>query len=76
MARGSDAAGDEATAGKEYAEFADAWKDGNPDLPQVAHAREYSCAKDSINSYEVETTWVLNGAMIRSSQNRSDKVSR
>lgn len=41
MARCSEAAGDKATAGKEYAEFADAWKDGNPDLPQTAHAREY-----------------------------------
>jgi tetratricopeptide (TPR) repeat protein len=41
MARCSEAAGDKATAGKEYEEFADVWKEGNPDLPQMAHAREY-----------------------------------
>jgi hypothetical protein len=40
MARSNEAAGDEATATKEYTEFADAWKEGNPDLPQMAHARE------------------------------------
>jgi tetratricopeptide (TPR) repeat protein len=34
MARSSEAAGDEATA-------AAAWKEGNPDLPQMAHAREF-----------------------------------
>jgi tetratricopeptide (TPR) repeat protein len=45
MARSSEAAGDGATAGKEYAEFADAWKNGNPDLPQMAHAREYMAAQ-------------------------------
>ena len=41
MARSSEAAGDEATAAKEFAEFAKAWKEGNPDLPQMAHAREF-----------------------------------
>jgi tetratricopeptide (TPR) repeat protein len=41
MARSSEAAGDEANAAKEYAEFADAWKKGNPDLPQMTHAREF-----------------------------------
>jgi tetratricopeptide (TPR) repeat protein len=45
MARSSEAAGDEAKAGKEYAAFADAWKNGNPDLPQIAHAREYMAAQ-------------------------------
>ncbi len=45
MARSSEAAGDGATAGKEYAEFADAWKNGNPDLPQMSHAREYMAAQ-------------------------------
>jgi hypothetical protein len=40
MARSNEAAGDEATATKEYTESADAWKEGNPDLPQMAHARE------------------------------------
>jgi tetratricopeptide (TPR) repeat protein len=41
MARSSEAAGDEAMAAKEYAEFANAWKEGNQDLPQMAHAREF-----------------------------------
>jgi tetratricopeptide (TPR) repeat protein len=45
MARSSEAAGDKATAAKEYAEFADAWKQGNPDLPQMAHAREFLTAQ-------------------------------
>ena len=45
MARSSEAAGDGATAGKEYAEFADAWKNGNPDLLQMARAREYVAAQ-------------------------------
>jgi len=41
MARSSEAAGDEATAAKEYAEFANAWKEGDADLPQLTHAREF-----------------------------------
>jgi tetratricopeptide (TPR) repeat protein len=45
MARSSEAAGDEATAAKEYAEFADAWQQGNPDLPQMTHAREFLSAQ-------------------------------
>jgi len=45
MARSSEAAGDEATAAKEYAEFAEAWKEGNPDLPQMTHAREFLSAQ-------------------------------
>jgi tetratricopeptide (TPR) repeat protein len=45
MARSSEAAGNEVAAGKEYAEFADAWKNGNPDLAQLAHAREYMAAQ-------------------------------
>jgi tetratricopeptide (TPR) repeat protein len=47
MARSSESAGDEATAAKEYAAFIDAWKEGNPDLPQMAHAREFLTAKRS-----------------------------
>ncbi len=50
MARSSEAAGDEATAAKEYAEFADAWKGGNPDLPQMTHAREFLTAQKAQSS--------------------------
>ncbi|MCU1249059.1 MAG: hypothetical protein JWQ49_2088 [Edaphobacter sp.] len=45
MARSSEAAGNEATAAKEYAQFVDAWKQGNPDLPQMTHAREFLTAQ-------------------------------
>jgi tetratricopeptide (TPR) repeat protein len=45
MARSSEVAGDEATAAKEYAQFADVWKQGNPDLPQMTHAREFLSAQ-------------------------------
>jgi tetratricopeptide (TPR) repeat protein len=41
MAQCSEAAGDQATAAREYAEFLDAWKQGNPDMPQITHAREF-----------------------------------
>jgi tetratricopeptide (TPR) repeat protein len=41
MARCSEAAGDQANAATEYAEFLDAWKQGNPDMPQITHAREF-----------------------------------
>jgi tetratricopeptide (TPR) repeat protein len=50
MARSSEAAGDEATAAKEYAEFVDAWKQGNLDLPQMAHAREFLIAQKTRSS--------------------------
>ncbi len=41
MGRSSEAAGDAATARKEYAEFTEAWKDGDRNLPQMEHARTY-----------------------------------
>jgi tetratricopeptide (TPR) repeat protein len=41
MARSSEAAGDQATAATEYAEFTLAWKEGNPDLPEITRAREF-----------------------------------
>jgi tetratricopeptide (TPR) repeat protein len=50
MARSSEAAGDEAIAAREYAEFADAWKQGNPDLPQMTHAREFLTAQKARSS--------------------------
>jgi tetratricopeptide (TPR) repeat protein len=50
MARSSEAAGDAAAAAKEYAEFVHAWKQGNPDLPQMAHAREFLSAQKAQSS--------------------------
>ena len=50
MARSSEAAGDEATAAKEYAKFAEAWKQGNPDLPQMTHARGFLTAQKAGSS--------------------------
>jgi hypothetical protein len=50
MARSSEAAGDEAIAAKEYAEFAEAWKQGNPDLPQMTHARGFLTAQKAGSS--------------------------
>jgi hypothetical protein len=45
MARSSEAAGDQTTAATEYAEFTVAWKEGNPDLPQMTRAREFLSAQ-------------------------------
>jgi tetratricopeptide (TPR) repeat protein len=50
MARSSEAAGDEATAAKEYVAFTDAWKAGNPNLPQMAHAQEFIAAQKARTS--------------------------
>jgi len=44
MARSSEAGGDAAKARMEYAEFAEAWKRGDPEMPQMTHAREYMAA--------------------------------
>jgi hypothetical protein len=41
----TEAEGDHATAAREYVQFADAWKEGNADLPQMAHAREFLTAQ-------------------------------
>jgi tetratricopeptide (TPR) repeat protein len=41
MAQSSEAAGDQATAAKEYIAFTDAWKTGDPTLPQLAHAQAF-----------------------------------
>lgn len=41
MASSSETAGDAAKARVEYAEFVEAWKDSDPELPEMAHAREY-----------------------------------
>ena len=45
MARSSEAAGDAGKARAEYAEFAEAWKRGDAELPEMAHAREYLAGK-------------------------------
>jgi tetratricopeptide (TPR) repeat protein len=50
LARSSEAAGDEATAAKEYSEFTDAWKEANPDLPQMTHARQFLSAQKARSS--------------------------
>jgi tetratricopeptide (TPR) repeat protein len=39
MARSSEAAGDITTARTEYAEFMDAWKNSDPENPEMTHAR-------------------------------------
>jgi tetratricopeptide (TPR) repeat protein len=41
IALSSERAGDAKAAGKEYAEFVEAWKNADPQLPQLAHARAY-----------------------------------
>jgi tetratricopeptide (TPR) repeat protein len=41
MARSSEAAGNAALARAEYVKFAEAWKSGDPEMPEMAHAREY-----------------------------------
>jgi tetratricopeptide (TPR) repeat protein len=41
MASSSEAAGDAAKARAEYGQFVEAWKDSDPELPEMAHAREY-----------------------------------
>jgi tetratricopeptide (TPR) repeat protein len=41
MARSSELAGDRETARAEYVKFSEAWKDGDPGMPEMDHAREY-----------------------------------
>jgi tetratricopeptide (TPR) repeat protein len=41
IAMSSEQAGDVKAAKAEYADFVEAWKDADPDLPQLAHARTY-----------------------------------
>jgi tetratricopeptide (TPR) repeat protein len=50
LARSSEASGDEATAAKEYLEFIHGWKEANPDLPQMTHAREFLATQKSRSS--------------------------
>lgn len=48
MARASEEAGDVAAARKEYAVFAESWKDADAGLPQVEHATEYLAAHTGV----------------------------
>jgi len=41
MARSSEAAGNGAIARAEYAQFLEAWKNGDPSIPELAHAQNY-----------------------------------
>jgi tetratricopeptide (TPR) repeat protein len=50
MARSSEGAGDSATARTEYTRLAAAWKNGDTDLPQIAHAREYIAGAKALAS--------------------------
>jgi Flp pilus assembly protein TadD len=48
MARASEAAGDRATAREEYAQFLTAWKNGDENRPELAHAHEYLDSQKSV----------------------------
>jgi tetratricopeptide (TPR) repeat protein len=50
LARASEEAGDVAAARKEYATFAEAWKDADAGLPQVLHAQEYLAAHTGVEN--------------------------
>jgi tetratricopeptide (TPR) repeat protein len=48
MARASEASGDSATAGAEYAKFVEAWKNGDPATSEMAHARAYLAGQKTV----------------------------
>jgi tetratricopeptide (TPR) repeat protein len=48
MARSSEAAGDSATARAEYAKFVDAWKHGDPEASEMAHAQQYLAGQKTV----------------------------
>lgn len=48
MARSSEAAGDSATARAEYTKFIDAWKNGDSEASEMAHAREYLSGQKTV----------------------------
>jgi len=50
MARSSEAAGNSAIAQVEYAQFLEAWKNGDPSSPELAHARHYMSSGSRITS--------------------------
>jgi tetratricopeptide (TPR) repeat protein len=54
MAKSSEAAGDAVKARAEYAKFIDAWKNCDPGLPEMDHAREYLQGEKVLASTGVE----------------------
>ena len=48
MARSSEAAGDSTTARTEYATFVEAWKNGDPEASEIAHARQYLAEQKTV----------------------------
>jgi tetratricopeptide (TPR) repeat protein len=48
VAMSSEQAGDVKAAAAEYAEFMAAWKDADPELPQLAHARAYLAEHEQV----------------------------
>jgi tetratricopeptide (TPR) repeat protein len=50
MARSSEAAGDSATARAEYAKFMEAWKNGDPEAAEIAHARQFLSGQKTVAS--------------------------
>jgi tetratricopeptide (TPR) repeat protein len=50
MARSSEAAGDSATARAEYAKFMEAWKNGDQEAAEIAHARQFLSGQKTVAS--------------------------
>jgi tetratricopeptide (TPR) repeat protein len=50
MARSSEGAGDVATTRVEYGRFAEAWKEADAGMPEMAHAREYLAGEKGMAS--------------------------
>ena len=48
MARSSEAAGDSAAARAEYAKFVEAWKNGDPEAVEMAHARQFLSGQKTV----------------------------
>jgi hypothetical protein len=50
MARSSEGAGDVATTRVEYGRFAEAWKEADAGMPEMAHARQYLAGEKGMAS--------------------------
>jgi hypothetical protein len=48
IAMASERSGDSEAAATEYADFMSAWKSADPNLPQIAHARDYLASHDTV----------------------------
>jgi hypothetical protein len=44
----SERSGDSKAAATEYADFMSAWKSADPNLSQIAHARDYLASHDTV----------------------------